>query len=130
MYYIENTVFHAGARDCWGLLKGEKKPLFNRHGEPITRRIQKDTGEEVYGLPARDGYSLGDEITFVVSQAHRIGEGKLRDLDAARNSAVWPEATDAELTQEPEALKAALLARLPALLADFRAAVESLGFTW
>ena len=55
-------------------------------------------------------------------------EGKARDLDAARNAAVWPEATDEELTAP--GLKERLEARLPALLVEFRAAVESLGFTW
>jgi hypothetical protein len=43
---------------------------------------------------------------------------------------VWPEATDEELMQEPKALEAALLARLPGLLREFRAAVESLGFVY
>ena len=55
-------------------------------------------------------------------------EGKARDLEAARHGAVWPGATDEELTAP--GLKERLEARLPALLAEFRAAVESLGFTW
>jgi hypothetical protein len=60
----------------------------------------------------------------------RIGEGKERDLNAARHCAVWPEATDEQLCSEPEALKAMLLERLPALLAEFKTAVESLGFVF
>jgi hypothetical protein len=55
-------------------------------------------------------------------------EGKKRDLDAARNAAVWPEATEEELIAP--GLKERLEARLPALLMEFRQAVESLGFTW
>ena len=58
------------------------------------------------------------------------GEGKERELDAARRVAIWPEATDAELMQEPEQLRAVLVARLPALMAEFKTAVESLGFTY
>jgi len=58
------------------------------------------------------------------------GEGKERQLDAARDAAVWPEATDAELCQEPEQLRAALRARLPALLVEMRAAIEGAGFLW
>lgn len=58
------------------------------------------------------------------------GEGKVRDLNAARSTAVWPEATDEELCAEPEALKAALLARLPALIAAFRVDMEAAGFIW
>jgi hypothetical protein len=57
-------------------------------------------------------------------------EGKKRELDHARSTAVWPEATDAELCQEPEALKAMLLARLPGLVAAFRADMEACGFAW
>ena len=55
-------------------------------------------------------------------------EGKVRDLDAARATAIWPEATDEDLTTD--GLKERLEARLPALLAEFRAAVEGLGFKW
>lgn len=52
-------------------------------------------------------------------------EGKEPDLEAARASAIWPDATLEQL-QDEEQLKA----RLPGLLAEFRAAVESLGFEW
>ena len=63
-------------------------------------------------------------LSFDYGQRHRA------ELDAARRSAIWPEATDADLMQEPEALRAALIARHPALMAEFRAAVESLGFIY
>jgi len=55
---------------------------------------------------------------------------KVANLDAARRCAIWPEATDEELTQEPDALKAQLIKRLPALMKEFKTAVESLGFTY
>ena len=48
-----------------------------------------------------------------ISVATSFGEGKARDLAAARSTAVWPEATDAELCAEPAELRAALLARHP-----------------
>ena len=57
-----------------------------------------------------------------------IGEGKTRDLNAARSCAVWPDATDEELCAEPDVLRAALSARLPALMASFRAAMTAAGF--
>lgn len=57
-----------------------------------------------------------------------FSNGKERELDSARSSAIWPDATDEELTADD--LKERLEARLPALLEEFRAAVESLGFTW
>jgi hypothetical protein len=57
-----------------------------------------------------------------------FSEGKERDLDAARSCAVWPDATDDELMADD--LKERLAERLPALQAEFQAAVESLGFTF
>lgn len=57
-------------------------------------------------------------------------EGKTREMDLARSTAIWPEATDAELSVGPEALKVALTARLPGLIADFKAAMTGAGFEW
>jgi hypothetical protein len=57
-------------------------------------------------------------------------EGKDRDLAAARSVAIWPEATDEQLTAEPAELRAMLEARLPDLLARFRSVVEGAGFAW
>lgn len=67
------------------------------------------------------------EVKFV-SAPLSYSKGKERDLDAARNAAVWPDATDADLTAP--GLKERLEARLPQLLADFRKDVEAFGFTW
>jgi hypothetical protein len=63
-----------------------------------------------------------------VSMPTAWGEGKERELDKARAAAIWPEATDEELTAP--GLEERLAARLPGLLAEFRSAVEGLGFTW
>lgn len=60
----------------------------------------------------------------------RIGEGKERQLDAARNVAIWPEATDDELCSDTLVLTALLEARLPQLLAEFEQAVTELGFVF
>ena len=57
-----------------------------------------------------------------------FGEGKKRDLDAARRAAVWSDATDEDLTAP--GLRERLEARLPALLLEFKAAVEHFGFTF
>lgn len=59
-----------------------------------------------------------------------FAEGKARELDAARRAAVWPDATDEQLCAPREELRAALEARLPALLAAFRADIERAGFLW
>ena len=58
----------------------------------------------------------------------RIGEGKDRQLDYARSTAVWLDASDEDLTAP--GLKERLESRLPALLLEFRQAVEFLGFTF
>lgn len=58
----------------------------------------------------------------------RYSDGKERELDSARRASVWLEATDEELIAD--GLKERLEARLPALLAEFRRDVESLGFVW
>lgn len=58
----------------------------------------------------------------------RFGEGKERELDKARNAAIWPYATDDDLTAP--GLEERLKARLPQLMQEFKAAVESLGFVY
>lgn len=58
------------------------------------------------------------------------GEGKARDMDGARRAAVWPDASDAELSVEPDALKAALVARHAHLVANFKADMLGAGFIW
>ena len=131
LHYYQNTVYHAGDRDHWGLRKGE----FRQH----TSRGKHQNGG-VEGVPCwelnrpevREVYAHEKPAPVVLEWEPNgiTGEGKARELDHARSSAVWPEATDAELMQEPEALKAALLARLPALMAEFKSAVESLGFVY
>ncbi len=50
--------------------------------------------------------------------------GKKADLAAARSSAIWPDAELDDFTKEK------LLASLPALMVEFRAAVEGLGFEY
>lgn len=131
MHYPGNVVYMAGERDCWGLLKGE----FRQH----TSRGQYQNGG-VEGVPKwvlefpegfqKDVYANTKPcpVTLEWKAYGRTGEGKARELDAARRCAVWPEATDEELTA-PD-LEARLMARLPALMEEFKAAVESLGFVY
>ena len=59
-----------------------------------------------------------------------FSEGKERELDKARNAAVWPEATDEQLMLPKEELTKLLEARLPALMAQFRADIEAAGLFW
>lgn len=58
-------------------------------------------------------------------------EGKEREFDAARHAAIWPDATDAQLSLPRAELEELLNARLPGLLAEFKSAmVETCGFIW
>ncbi|WKV22098.1 hypothetical protein Phage2-1_00098 [Achromobacter phage 2-1] len=59
-----------------------------------------------------------------------FGEGKVRELDFARSSAIWPEATDEQLCLPKEELKALLDARLPALMVECKRDIEAAGFMW
>lgn len=75
-------------------------------------------------------YALQNCNPKFVKVVTAFGEGKARNLDAARNTAVWPDASDAELSVEPEQLKAALIARHAALMANFRQDMLAAGFLW
>jgi hypothetical protein len=66
--------------------------------------------------------------TYHASKKDWNGTPKTPDLAAARAAAVWPDATDEDLTAP--GLTARLDARLPALLAEFQKAVESLGMVY
>lgn len=63
------------------------------------------------------------KVEFVtVPDGIRIGEGKEPDLEAARHTAIWPEAELEDFTEEK------LLARLPKLMQEFYKDMEELGF--
>lgn len=92
-------------------------------------------GKDWHECPFDDESAAIDFLTALqtcrpqfVSIPTQWSEGKARELNAARGAAVWPDATDAQLMAEPADLRAALEARLPALLAEFRADIERAGF--
>lgn len=137
MHYLENTVYLAGDRDYNGLRLGE----FKQHTSRGPNQAGGKRGVPCWELsPAPD---LGQDCHGSIYAAEKpapvtlewrangiAGKGKVRELDNARSAAIWQEATDAQLCAEPQELKAALIARLPALMEEFKAAVESLGFTY
>lgn len=131
MHYIANTLYHASDRDCWGLRKGERRQIRNGKTGKLSWRyaILDSQGQEV----EPDKYFDSDTkppIEYRVEYVpwELIGEGKARELDLARSTAVWPDATDEELLA-PD-LEAKLTARLPRLLDAFRRDIEALGFTY
>lgn len=83
-----------------------------------------DTLEEAQGFcEALTRFTLSEVKTVT-----GYSKGKERDLKAARSCAVWPDATDTELCVPRKELEAALLARLPALVAEFTTAITAAGF--
>lgn len=119
LHYVANTVYHAdqhGATHAWVYYTGAADPLgIGGNGERLLGYEKADLAQSVEGQP---GYRVEWDQKTV----------KVANLDYARSSAVWPEATDEDLTAP--GLKERLEARLPSLLAAFRTAVESLGFTF
>ena len=109
-------------------------PLIKWHGTTsegplhyISNAVYHAGDKDCHGLRKgefRQHKSLGK----IQNGGGRTGEGKERDFEAARSCAVWPDATDEELSA-PD-LEQKLLARLPALMEEFKLAVESLGFTY
>lgn len=129
-HYLANTLYHAGERDCFGKLKTDVKSwVFNIRKADGGLVLPEDNLNHLLGKPdaERIAAGIGGEIVPIPYEYH---EGKARDLEAAREAAVWPEATDEELSVSREALTQALLDRLPALMVEFKAAVESLGLVY
>ena len=58
------------------------------------------------------------------------GKGKERDFDAARACAVWPDATDEQLSLDPDELRKLLEERQESLMQEFRQDMEKLGFVY
>lgn len=73
--------------------------------------------------------STDGPMHYIANTVYHVEQGK---LDYARSSAVWPEATDEELLtlQREGRLSTVLRERLPALMAEFKTAVDSLGFVY
>lgn len=119
MHYPANALYHAlehGPTHAWVYYTGQSDPL--EIGERKERLIGYEKAEVARKAEGQPGYRVQWDDKTV----------KTRNLDHARSSAIWPEATDAELTA-PD-LKERLAERLPALMVEFQAAVESLGFTF
>lgn len=128
MHYPANALYLAGGRDCWGLLAGERRQIGNRW------ELRIDDGTP-HGADLPGSWSNTKESDERPSESFilrwfpycRVGEGKPRQLTAARAAACWPDATDAELIA---ATAETYAARLPGLLARMRAACATCGVDW
>lgn len=151
MHYIANTIYLAGDRDYNRLRKGERRHAIN--GKTLeklwTLVVVNAEGVGISKTPTGDEYRHDETVPLFIIDTHCsgdaprlatpvlrwepqwiVGEGKERQLDAARRSAVWPDASDAELSVEPDELKAALVERHAGLVAAFRRDMVAAGFLW
>lgn len=114
-----------------GLLLGRNCLACGCLHDEITKHIPELAPYIKWHLTSSDGPL--DYIGNVSYWAGRRGwcdgkPGSPPNLDYARSTAVWPDATDEELTAP--GLEDRLRARLPKLLKDFQTAMEQLGFTY
>lgn len=119
MHYIANTVYHVqsyGPRYAWIYYTGPQDPLgIEGSKERLIGYVKADKARRCEGQP-------GYQVVWDERQS------KVANLDYARSSAVWPDATDEDLLAP--GLEDRLRARLPRVMEEFKAAVESLGFVY
>lgn len=130
MHYVGNTTYHASNRDHNGLLKDEKRQIRNGKTGQLCWILEQVGGEENKAPNTIDSDTQPAAPQFSYIPWCRTGEGKERELDAARWCAVWPDATDEQLSLPKEELTVLLESRLPQLLADFKADMLRCGFLW
>ena len=110
LHYIANTMHHAATipveQGKWWLSLENQKIR-------IVDKIERERMIERYGENAH-------------FESYPNPMSKESNLDAARSTAIWPDATDSELLADD--LEAKLLQRLPRLLAEFRVAIEHFNF--
>lgn len=116
MHYTANTLYHAdehGATHAWVYFTGQSDPLnVGENKERLVGYVKADKARECEGKP---GYRVQwDEKTV-----------KTANLEYARSSAVWPDATLEQCRD-----RAALEARLPGLMERFKADMIAADFVW
>lgn len=103
-------------------------PKYNLVGYPATKWHECPFGDKT---EAEEFCTALNTCTVeYVTVATAWSNGKSRDLKAARSSAIWEDATDAELSVEPAELRQALEARLPRLLEEFHAFIVGLDMVY
>lgn len=119
MHYIANTLHHA-----------------DEHGPPFAYVYYTGFIDPFHLADEKErllGYFNADKAAKAEGQeGYRVKwnneTSKTRNLEAARSSAVWPDASDDDLTTP--GLRQRLEDRLPLLLEEFKLAVEALGFIY
>lgn len=114
MHYIANSTYHAKA------IPKEQGQYYAYFKEPVTG-VEKLLEIVDEATKAKLDALHGDAMRY---EPYYNRMAKESNLEAARSSAVWPDAQLEDFTEEK------LKARLPALMEDFKRDVESLGFTY
>jgi hypothetical protein len=128
MHYLTNTLHLAGDADCHGLRAGEFKPHIGKDGLPQWHIPHlKEYRHRIEYIHRGDKPA---PLVLEYKQYGTTGTGKDRELDAARSTAIWPNATDEQLSLPRKELQALLTARLPGLIAEFKSAMLELGFEY
>ena len=116
LHYLANTLYHVDqheATDCHVYFEDK----------------ENDTGREcIKYCSIAEGKKMVKSRPMFYSLVLDEKTVKKADYNAARHSAIWPEATEEELSS-PD-LKQKLIDRLPALMAEFKKTMESLGFVY
>lgn len=94
-------------------------------------------GETWYDCPFRDEQhalqvleALQSHNPTFISEHTSWGKGKERDFKGARSCAIWPRATEAQLSLPKEELEKLLLARLPQLIKSFQKDLKELNLIY
>ena len=114
LYYVENTTYYTKEN---GVLKGWYyliDPANNINKCLVYTGIDSEEAKKLVT-------TYGDKIVCKPDEK----TAKIADLAAARSCAIWPDATIEQLRDKDQ-----LLARLPALMAEFRTDIESAGFVY
>lgn len=176
LHYLENSLYLAGTRDCFGWEPGEQrrekelgKLLWKADSDtlfllsasdtdpgPLTLSYEPVLVEKLMSWGPNKGIQVGGQqldadgnhlwripgtgLPFirqldqppplVLQMKPYLGVGKARELQAARSAACWLDASDEELSVSSEQLEIALKDRLPTLLCELKAVVESFGLTY
>jgi len=148
LHYIANTQYHASDKDCHGLRKGEYsayviKVMCNigKEEEEVqvyesgTMYTNPQGNENLESSNAKEQLKVEEMVQRIKPELNprlvkvplegSISDGKEVDVEAARDSAIWPEASLDQLRDE-----GALKRRLPQLISDFAADMGKLGFTF
>lgn len=122
MHYFANTLYLAGVKDCHGLKKGEFRQFRDRETGLLSWKLSDGIKLEKYVDSATRPEG---SVTLVYEPWGRTGEGKEPEIESARRTAIWADATLEQL-QSKEALEAHLAEIMP----QFKRDVESLGFVY